>query len=325
MRTFADEEEALAFLGTIPWGLAAGVVRSHEAAAKYAGTGITMLGYGSMIEESDWRGNPGDVYHYEPRTGLSINNIGLGDPGIAKHLETLADTRRAASAHGATLWESYSGRLTTDPEAYRKAAARLAALPGTSVKKANAGCPNVNLATGRKKPTCFDLVHFEEVVAAWKEGAGKSETAVKVSPTTDADLIGEWVSCCLKYGVDYLVMCNTVPNTHLLTDDFRPAVTGNRGGGAGTMLEPFVSAMLREAVPLVKGSSLKLIATGSILSGITPYKYLLLGAHGFAFNTLCTRPGGGPQSIAELITGTDAQHGLLYYLVKHGLPSGQYA
>lgn len=326
MRTFKDEEDALAFLGTIPWGPAAGVLRSHAAATKYVGTGITTLGYGSMIEEEDWTGNGGDVYHYEPRTGLGVNNIGLGDPGLRSHMKTLPATRHLAASHGVTLWESYSGRKTTEPDAYRSAARRLTALTGKSVKKANTGCPNVKTDDGRrKKPTCFDIAHFREVVPAWKEGAGDSETAVKVSPTTDGDFIGEWVTCLIENGVDYLVAGNTVPNTYLLTDEFKPAVTGNRGGGSGVMLEPFVSAMLREAVPLVRGTKLKIIATGGILSGITAYKYLLLGAHGFGFNTLCTRPGGGPHSIAELIAGTEQEHGLLYYLVKYGLPSGQYA
>jgi dihydroorotate dehydrogenase len=326
MRTFADEEEALAFLGTIPWGIAAGVTHDPLTAVKYAQTGITAVGFGSIIEESGWGGNPGEVYHFDEHSGISINNIGLADPGIDKQLLFLQKIRKAIEIRGAKLWVSFSARLQTDPRSYLNAASRLAISAASHVNEANTACGNILLPSGkRKKPICLDLPLFKETVSVWKEGSVGVETAIKVGPTTDADLLAEWVDTCLENEIDYLEFANTIPNGNLLTDDFKPAVTGSRGGIGGAALEPFVSAMLRDAVPLVKGNSLKLIATGGILSGITAYKYLLLGAHGFRFNTICTRPGGGPQSIAELITGTDAQHGLLYYLVKHGLPSGQYA
>lgn len=327
MRTFKNEQAAIQFLGTIPWGTAAGVCRTHAEAVRYASTGITMTGYGSIIEEKGWGGNPGDVYQYDGRTGISINNIGLGDPGIEAHLRTLPNTKLAVEGCRSQLWVSYSGRLTTEPHAYRDAARRLVGAQASSVNEGNTACGNILLPSGkRKKPICLDLPLFDEVVSAWTEGSEGVPTAIKVGPTTDADLLGEWVRTCLDYGVDYLVFANTIPNGNLLTDDFKPAVAGGRGGIGGAALEPFVSAMLRDASPLVKGTKLKLIATGGISCGLVAYKYLRLGTHGFGFNSVVTRPGsGGPNEVYGVIFGNEESPGLATYLVEHGLPEGPYA
>lgn len=326
MPTFTDEQAALDYLNTLPWGNAAGVLRNHKDAVAYASTGQTITTYGSIIEEKGWSGNAGNNYIYDSETGISINSMGLGDPGIDHHLETLANTKDAVNKHGSKLNVSFSSRTSFDPRAYLMASSRIFASEGADIFEGNFSCGNVVVTGGRRKPiVCLDPSAFDEGVAALREGAGNNEIAVKISPITEERMLADQIYTCIKHDVDYLVFANTIPGGYLEKLDGTPAISMVRGGLAGSILPPIVSGMLMIAKPLVAGTKLKLIATGGIGCkedrGAVAYRYLKLGAHGFSFNTCVTRDHRGPSFISEIVYGSsDGIPGLLELLVEYGLP-----
>ncbi len=326
MRTFKDEAEALGFLDTKKFGIAAGVLRDQKAALAYASAGANVVSYGSMIAEEGWGGNPGDNFHYDDETGNSINAMGLGDPGIKRHLETLPETRTKVNEIGAELWVSFSARKEFKAEDYRNSASALAMSKAADVGKANAACPNVEDDTGKRKPVlCFDLPKLDEAVAAFTEGAGVMPTAVKLAPNTEARILCDQLDICRKYGVKYVILGNTLGNCHLKKPDGSHAISMIRGGLAGRALQPIVRGMLMIAVPHLKGSGTEVIACGGVDCGEIAYDYLWFGASGWLYNSYASRKGGGPKTIPEILFGLVDNHGkrrkgLLQLMIERGLP-----
>src|SRR5581483_7455000 len=76
MRRFENQDQALDFINSLPWGTAAGTCRDPKLALDFASAGVRFLSYGSIIEEKGWGGNPGDNFYYDEDTGDSLNAMG---------------------------------------------------------------------------------------------------------------------------------------------------------------------------------------------------------------------------------------------------------
>lgn len=320
-RTFADEEEALAFVMSIPWGAAAGACKDRKLANDYAEAGMTVTGYGSMAKLSR-AGNPGNNFYCDPVTGDSINAWGIPDRGITAHMEDLHETRREVNAKGSQLWGSISAGDSFDDQEYYDMARLMADKDAADVAEGNFSCGNIKVGDQYKPVVCYDLPLFDRGVRALKAGAGRLKTAVKLTPTTERRFLFGNVESCLKHGIDYIIMANTIPNSYLEKEDGTPAIDMVRGGLGGRALIPVVTGMIQLSLPLLAGTKTKIIAAGGVEFGRDAYHYLRQGVHGFVFSTLLWKNDFDPKVAHKVIYGDPDRNeeGLLKYLVAYGLP-----
>jgi dihydroorotate dehydrogenase len=320
MKTFTSEEAAYKYLTeNVPWGCAAGVCRDASLALQYAEVGMTMVGYGSLTKQRR-PGHSGENFYFDPDSDMSINALGLPNKGFDAYLPELIDLHADLAGMATSLWVSISAGDAFDPQEYSDMAGCLSANHAANVIEGNFSCPNVEVGGKRKPVVCFDLNDFRAGVKALTQGAGNTPTAVKIAPHTEARWLADVIEICLDHGVSYLVEANTVGNCYVEKASGESVIAMTRGGMAGAPLVPIISGMLQVSAPLVRGTNLKLIATGGVMDGKTAYQYLRLGAHGFAFNTYLYAQGGNPRSVQYLLTGTQVQRGLLSYMVEYGLP-----
>src|SRR3989344_620016 len=230
-------------------------------------------------------GNPGDNFYCD-EDGNSINALGIPSMGIEESLAEIKKIHEAANRFGAQSWASISAGNTFVADEYYEMAYALEQNNAADVIGGNFSCGNMALPDGTYKPiVCYDLGAFEDGVRALVAGAGNKKKEVKLTPTTERRFLVPCVEICLKYGVDYITMANTVPNCYLEKPDGTPGISMGLGGGGGKMLIPIVTGMLKMTVPMLKGTRTRIIAAGGIDCGIDAYRYLKHGAAGFVFGT----------------------------------------
>ena len=319
MRTFT-QDEALAFVqNELLWGAAAGSCRDANRARRYAEAGMRIIPSGSdtVLQRN---GNPGDNFYCD-EDGNSINALGIPSPGIDVALQEIKESHKEVNRLGAQLWASISAGNTFVAEEYYEMASLLEQNNAADVIGGNFSCGNMALQDGTYKPiVCYDLGAFEDGVLALVAGAGNKKTEAKLTPTTERRFLIPCVEICLKHGVDYITMANTVPNCYLEKPDGTPGISMVLGGGGGKMLIPIVTGMLKMTVPMLKGTRTRIIAAGGIDCGIDAYRYLKHGAAGFVFGTALWERNFDPRVGQEIIMGDETTPGLLDLLVAHGLP-----
>lgn len=318
MRTFANEEDALNFVNTLPWGTAAGTCKDSRMALKYAQAGAKIVHFGSITWEPR-AGNAGDNFYFDEKTGNSINAWGIPNRGFKAYLPELVELKPKINALGSELWVSISAGDSFNADEYGEMTAELVKHDAADVIGGNKSCPNIEVGGKRKPVVCFDLDAFRDGVQAMCDMAGDKRIAIKIAPITEARLLDDLVQVCIDEVADYIEGANTMPNCYMEKPDGTPAITMKRGGGAGRMLDPVIKGMTTMIVPRLKGTKTKFIAIGGILYGEHAYEQLRLGAHGFEFNTALSARGGSPEVITDIIRGVDHE-GLLGILVDRGLP-----
>lgn len=322
MRTFKNKDEALKFItNEMPWGLGAGACRDAKLARKFAQAGIPIVSYGSLTVEPR-AGNPGDNFYID-RHGNSINAWGIPNKGFDAHLEELPRLRRDLENAGSQLWVSVSAGNTFEPAEYEAMARILYYKQAAHVVEGNMSCGNMKVGDVYKPIVCYDLDLFEKGVAALKKGAGPLKTSVKLTPTTERRFLIANVEVCLKHGIDYIMLANTVPNSYLEREDGSHGISMVRGGLGGAGLMPIVTGMVQMVAPMLKHTDTKLIAMGGVRNGSTAYHYLKHGAHGFMCTTLLWANNFDPKSLQDVVMHPGdlmTKGGLLDYLVEHGLP-----
>lgn len=318
MRRFKNEEEALAFIDTLPWGTAAGTTKDPRMAVKYAQAGAKIVHFGSVTWSSR-AGNPGDNFYYDPRTGNSINAWGIPNRGIHAYLPELVDLRPEIESHGAQLWVSISAGDTFVPEEYREMTQMLFEYKAAHVVAANKSCPNIEVGGKRKPVVCFDLDAYERGVTAVSKGADGKPFAIKIAPITEFSILSDLVNIAVNRGASFIEGANSVGNCYIEKPDGTPAISMGRGGGAGKMLSPIVDGMSRMVKPMLEGTQTKFLAVGGVQEGFDAYQRLKNGADGFEFNTILSAFGGRPEVITNLIMGEIHCRGLAEILVERGL------
>lgn len=323
MRRFANKEEALEFVNTLPWGTAAGTTKDPRMAIRYAQAGAKIVHFGSItLKQRD--GNFGNNFYFDERTGNSINAWGIPNAGYEAYLPTLIALKPQINKLGAKLWVSISAGDSFDAEEYWTMAMRLYGVSAADVVAANFSCPNIEVGGKRKPVVCYDLEAFREGVEAMYDAVDPKPFAVKIAPITEARLLDDIVQICLDKDVSYIEGANTMPNCYMEELPGKPAITMKRGGGAGRMLSPIINGMTTMIVPRLKGTGTEFIAVGGVLEGKDAYDRLALGAHGFEFNTALSARGGDPRAITEILDGKEVDGGyvpgLLELLVERGLP-----
>ncbi len=199
---------------------------------------------------------------------------------------------------------------------------RLSLAGAADVYEGDLSCPNFDTGNGYEPPACFNPQHFSRGVEAFRNGLGRDAAlAVKHAPTKDWDLIRQNVFTCLKHGVQYLIFSNTIPNTRMVGPDKQSVIDMPSGGGGGRQLVPFNVRMLEIAAPLVRDTSLKLIAAGGVECGQDAYDYLKCMASGFLFNTVLARYDYHPKVATRIIDGNNYFKGLAQILLERGLPT----
>ena len=326
--TFDNEDIALSFLRQIHWGNAAGSCRQPELAVRCAKAGMSAVVFGSITEEARV-GNSGGDFYYDPRTGNSVNAIGLTNRGRAGYIGELPSLRNQLNALGTRLWNSVSSGDKFIPDEIYGMVASLNSNCASDVTEWNSSCPNVEANGKRKPPVCFSPADFELGVKALVSASPHLPVAVKISPITEVSLLGELVDICVKYDVNFLVFANTDGNCYLETPEGKPALPGMiLGGLAGKALRPKVRGMIKMVAPKLRGTDTRIIAVGGIETGADAYEYLRLGEGmvvGFQFNTALSRHGENLSFVGDLVAGRaepgkEPEPGLVDLLVQHGLP-----
>lgn len=318
MRTFKDQEAALEFINSIPWGTAAGTTKDPRMAVKYAQAGAKIIHFGSITRDPR-AGNPGDNFYFDAATGNSINAWGIPNRGFQAYLPELVELRKEINKHGAQLWVSISAGDSFDPGEYYEMTKQLFLHHAADVVSGNKSCPNIEVDGKRKPVVCFDLETFTQGVRAMRLAAGYNPIAIKIAPITETRLLSDLVDVCIQNGIEYIEGANTVGNCYLEKQDGKPAIAMIRGGGAGKMLTPIIEGMTLMVKSMIAGTNTKFIAVGGVQEGLDAYRLLKLGADGFEFNTALSARGGNPDVITELIFGSAPIPGLVEILVERGL------
>lgn len=326
MRAFRDTDEALAFVtNEVAWGNAAGTCKDAATARRFAETGMPHVMFGSVTMAAR-AGNPGDNFYWDPRTGDSINALGLPNKGLEGYLEELQSIKSVVNAIGGKLWVSISAGDAFSAREYHDMAKRLLNEDAADGIEGNFSCPNVEVGGKRKPVVCFDLEAFHAGVMELCEGAGfgNAPVAVKIAPITEARLLADLIGQCVDCRVEYVVGANTIGNCYMETPEGAPAIAMKRGGGAGRMLRSVIRGMTQMAAAQLKDTGTKFVAVGGIESGKDAYDSLCDGAGGFAFNTALSRNANKPWVIERIILGVhghEGEPGLVDLLVEKGLPN----
>jgi|GEM_PF-4530727 len=309
MRTFSTIEKATEYVGTLPWGTAAGTSRDPRMILKYAQAGAKIVGHGSNTWESR-AGDPNNFF-YCTRSGNSGNALRLPNRSLRAYIPELKQLKKDVNAAGAELAVSFSAGDTFIAREYEDAMRILFEEEAADLGEANGSCPNVKTAAGKLKPAvCYDIGAYTELVAATRAGAGKNRIIIKWAPIPDPGFQEALVEAGKPYDPDYLELANTVAGCYFEDERGNPGLASVRGGGAGAMLDPIICGMILGVKPMLDGTGTKLIATGGVRNGKTAHDRLKLGADGFRFNTELYRRDGDPAVVTDI--GADLARHLVH-------------
>jgi dihydroorotate dehydrogenase len=325
MRTFADKDEALKFVtDELYWGGAAGTCKDPVTARKYGQAGMTVVPYGSMTF-LDRSGNAGDNFYYDASTGNAINAWGIPNKGYKAYIPEMIEVKKEVNAHGALLSASISAGDKFDPNEYGRMAKDISDQDAADIIEGNMSCGNMKVGDVYKPVVCYDLDAFDAGVFTMCKGAGNKKKAIKITPTTERRFLFGNLESCLKYGVDYLIVANTIPNSYIEKPDGTPGITMVRGGLSGHAMRPIITGMLQMLAPAVEGTKLKIVAAGGVDDGLSAYNYLKHRAHGFVFSAHLWNNNFNPECAQQIIFGKEDSPtpvpGLLDLLVERGLPN----
>ncbi len=317
------ESEALRFITSseIMFGNAAGVSRDLNQLLAFVQAGANVATFGT-IRPHQHSGNPGMNFWFDERTGNGINALGVPDAGITTHLPVLKLLCHAFSMGNAQLIVSVMGDDAFDPGAYEYMARQLLLNGAAHITEGNFACPNMVVGGKRMPIVSYHMESLRLGVRALRKGAGDMPIGVKISPITEASMLGEIDDICRESHVEFLISANTIPNCHLQKEDGTDAIDMKLGGLSGAALRPLVRGMSAILMPLLKKHTTKLILAGGVGCGEDAYGHLCTGVHGVMFNTALYRRGGDPKVISEIAMGDEGlkQPGLIELIATRGLP-----
>ena len=260
-------------------GLGAGVVKgpSHLTADLLA-CPASFVVWGSNTE-FEREGNPDPTYYYDEETGASYNAIGLKNSGSEKVPSMFKEMARLAEEADKKLRISLA---PTGPGSLRKSLMRTVITPlRTALEyELNAACPNHREGDHLHEVLACDPQALRELL---EETHGfqlmSSQTALKIAPDTDEDMLRRTIDLCIEFDIGGLVSSNTrkVPAPVV---DGKPMISVDFCGQAGA---PLLEDGLKQMATLAKirkerGAKLKLTACGGISEGVHAKRYEEAGA-----------------------------------------------
>ena len=202
-------------------GNAAGTVKYLTDVVAMCRSGATRVTLGSITLKRR-TGNlpaPRATYHFDPRTGASINALGLNNLGIDEYEILFPDMLSRTRYSGKEFAVSVAG--FSAPE-FAELAGRCAA-KGVGHIELNVGCPNVHVAGERKPIISYDPNLTAEALMKVREeiGIGASLTiGIKISPIEDENLLRRIANAITRSGiVTAVVACNTIPDQRIELED----------------------------------------------------------------------------------------------------------
>ncbi|HSW76466.1 MAG TPA: hypothetical protein VLG50_05450 [Candidatus Saccharimonadales bacterium] len=132
----------------------------------------------------------------------------------------------------------------------------------------NLSCPNV---------TTIDIHDYEIYFKAIHEYACDKTVGIKLPPLYhqyDFDTISEWL---LKYEIDFITCCNTIPNCLLIDSQHESTRIYPNNGLGGMSFKPLSLANVYQFY-IRLGSNVDIIGCGGVYHGQDVFDYILCGA-----------------------------------------------
>lgn len=293
----------------IPFGNAAGTIKTYEQALPFVGSACTRVTVGSITIKPRV-GNLGNTYYFNQQTGTSYNSLGLPNPGLNAVKKCLRELKLRLNDYGQELVVSVAG---FSPQEYAILTGTL--LPLVDRIKLNVGCPNVWGRGGQKPIASYHPEVLAEILENVRREVGSyKQISIKISPIEDSNLLAYIFGMITTWEViDEIVAVNTLPNQdHILPSDrhalaFRASEEGpmqHVGGMAGTPLKEHglrVLRLLRRLEPYKTITRFPIISVGGIFTAQDAKDYLDEGADGFEVGTAFCQYG--PRILEEIASG----------------------
>lgn len=144
-----------------------------------------------------------------------------------------------------------------------------------NVIEVNISCPNVN-----------NMIAYETYLVKINQLKGNRKVGVKLPPFYYPQQIMEMAQLLLKYNIDFITCCNTIPYCLVIKDDCT-VIYDNLGGMS------FKALSLSNVYQYYKliGNKVDIIGCGGIQSGQDVYDYILCGATCVQIGTQLLREG----------------------------------
>jgi len=258
--------------------------------------------YGWQKEKT---GNPNPTVVY---TGsVVLNSMALPTHPIESWIEELENTELKTPIIG-SVWGN-------KPRDYGLLIEKID--PYVVAHQVNISCPNKQ--AGEKSVMETMTMQTLESIVLVARAVTQKPLMVKLSPNEDYVAIAKLVA---KY-VDYFICGNTVgPGLVIDIDSRRPFLAGNYGGMSGPAMKPKIMKMVNDVYEVVKGSDVKIVASGGIQDSGDIIEYAIAGASMFEIGTCAfmklnpdgTARGRTTEEIAELTN--NIWHGVKGFLSK---------
>jgi dihydroorotate dehydrogenase (NAD+) catalytic subunit len=243
------------------------------------------------LSAEPWPGNPPPRVHQT--VGGMLNSVGLQNPGVEAWL---ADELPALVATGVPVVASIWGFSV---EAYEKAAAMLAGVPGLIALEVNVSCPNVE---DRRRMFAHAPGPTSEAVAA-AAAAGLPRWA-KLSPNvTD---LPEIAGAALGAGAEAVTLINSVMGLAIDPGTRQPRLGAGGGGLSGAAIHPIAVRAVHDVHSAFPDAPI--VGVGGVAGADDAVELLLAGASAVQVGTATFANPRAPLTVLRGIERWCARH-----------------
>lgn len=218
-------------------GIAAGAIKTITHVEDGLGRLVDHITLGSFTFE-ERIGSKEPVYWYDEVRRISVNAVGLKNPGLRGFITELREKEEyylALKKQGCRIRVSLAplaeGDLTTMAEFLWEN--RDIVFLIIDEVEINASCPNHRGVGGKLHPVlAHDEVALETLMAEGREVL--LPKAIKIAPRMDGRILQRTIDFALKYGYSWIVTHNTLPVSSFIDGERR--LSADRGGLGGALL-----------------------------------------------------------------------------------------
>lgn len=270
-----------------PWGNAGGVVRTPEEVEKMALAGVGWIEAGSYTLEKRFgskrdkagnliivpeTGSPVVDYFHDPQTGETFNGLDMPNAGSDEVVPEIPEMVRVAEAYGKKLIANVAP-VSDDPVTETAELVTRFYEAGAHGVLVNLGCPNVIVSGEKRGEVISQNVRDSYLVLNGLRSITQKYPKVfaRISPQKSYDAAKILYRNVESAGTASVLW---LPNTwggHRPMKNDKPALTieGNVGGKSGPATSKDVERQLHWARQILNGSSMELVASGSIADSET--------------------------------------------------------
>lgn len=265
-------------------GIAAGAIKTIAHVKDGLGRLVDHITFGSFTLEERF-GNKEPVYWYDEVRRISVNAVGLKNPGLRAFIAELrAEEKRylALKRQGCRIRLSLAplkeGDLTEMAEILWENRDIVFLL--IDEVEINASCPNHRSTGGQLHPVlAHDVVALETLMVEGREIL--LPKAIKIAPIMNGLTLLKTVDFALKYGYSWVVSHNTLPVSSLICGEQRLYV--DRGGLGGALLLNDAVSQVETLVGIIKDARTplplpKVIGCGGVMDVDGAQRHLTAGA-----------------------------------------------